>query len=31
MYVKNLKESFFLKRITATATQDFSGGSLTSQ
>ena len=31
MYVKNLKESFFLKQITATAIQDFSWWSLTDQ
>jgi hypothetical protein len=31
MYIKNLKESFFLKRIVASATQNFSGGTLLSQ
>lgn len=31
MYIKNLKESFFLKRIVATANQDFSGGKLTAE
>lgn len=31
MYIKNLKESFFLKRIVATATENFSGGTLLSR
>jgi hypothetical protein len=31
MYIKNLKESFFLKRIIASAVATFSGGSLQSQ
>ncbi len=31
MYIKNLKESFFLKRIVASAVNNFSGGTLLSQ
>lgn len=31
LYIKNLKESFFLKNIYAVATEQFSGGSLTSE